>query len=502
MILQLGSFTGDMATALSMLSANWMFVLLGVLAGMTFGVIPGMGGTVTLTILLPFTIGMNSVSAFVLFGSALGATSFSGSLTAILVNTPGSGSNAATLLDGYPLTQQGKAGTAIGASAVASATGAIMGLIIFLLLIPVVIEVALLFGPSELFWLVTIGLIVLPLLAGDRILAGLAAGSLGLLFAFTGPALRTGEYRFTHQLPLLFDGIDLVPAIVGLFAVAEMLKLSSQDRNVIDSTAKTIGNKFDGVRAVIEHKWLWLRCSIIGLIIGAIPGVGGTVANFVAYGHAVQTSPNPETFGEGRIEGVIASEAANDAKDGGQLFPTLGLGIPGSGSTAILLSGFLIHGIQPGPSLLQEELPLMLVIVFALLVSNILTSIIGLTFTKPFSKIAEVPIEILSPTIIVLSLMSVFVMRNHFPDLYLAIFFGLLGVTLMYFNIGRIPIIIALVLGDIFEDNFWLALQLANENFVNGFLTGWLNQVLILLLVITILFPLRKPIQGVLANKA
>lgn len=480
--------------AIGILMVNWPFLIIGLLVGMLFGAIPGMGGTVTLTILVPFSVRLDPAQAFILFGTALGATTFAGSISAILLNTPGTGSNAATLLDGYPLTRKGKAANAIGASAVSSAGGAVVGLFAFLILIPVVIEIALLFGNSEIFWLAAIGLLVLPLLAGDRILAGLTIACVGLLFAFTGPALRTGEIRFSHDIALLLDGIGLVPAIVGLFAVAEMLRLAAQNESVVEGDTVNIGgSKLEGIKDVIRHKWLWFRCSVMGVLIGAIPGVGGTVASFVAYGHAVQTSSNSHEFGDGRIEGVIASESANDAKDGGQLFPTLGLGIPGSGSTAILLGGFILHGIQPGPGLLQDELPLMLVIVFSLIFANIFTSALGLIFTKQLSKIAEIPIGYLAPSILILSLTSVYISRSNFPDIYLAVLFGLFGVVLIHYNVSRIPIIIALVLGDIFENNFYLALQIG-ESPVEAFLTGWLNQLLIIFLLITVLFPVYRPL--------
>ncbi|WP_418280345.1 tripartite tricarboxylate transporter permease [Halorubrum sp. DTA98] len=501
MVIEFGGLFEHAAEALWIVISQWQYLLLGILAGMILGVIPGMGGAVTLTVLLPFSIRLDPTSAFVLFGGALGATTFAGSLTAILVNTPGSGSNAATLLDGYPLTRQGEAKTAIGASAFSSATGAVLSLVFFLALIPFIIEIALLFGNSEVFWLVLIGLTVLPLVAGDRMLAGLAVGALGLIFAFTGPALRTGEMRFSHGFAFLFDGIGLVPAIVGLFAIAEMVKLASQNQDIIKEKHEIGGSIVKGVKETIRHRWLWFRCTLIGLLIGTIPGAGGSVANFVSYGHAVQTSKNPQEFGTGRIEGVIASEAANDSKDGGQLFPTLSLGIPGSGSMAVLLTGFLVHGIQPGPGMLSEELTLMLVIVFSLIASNVLTSVIGVIFSNQLVQIADLPIAVLSPSIIVLSLMAVFISRNHFPDLFVALFFGLLGIALMYFSVSRIPIILALVLGGIFENNFYISLQLAQGDWFQAFFVGTLNQILVVLLIVTILFPFYGQIRRALETR-
>lgn len=491
------SLAAESMTALGILGDNMLWLFVGVFAGMALGIIPGMGGVVTLTIILPFTLRMTPNQAFIVLSAALGAVSFSGSISAILINAPGTGGNAATLLDGYPMAQKGRAAEAIGASAAASAGGAIIGILFFFIMIPFVIEVALLFGASEIFWLVLLGLSIVPLVAGDRVLAGLAMGGFGLLLSFVGQTSVTGEYRFTFDLPLLFDGLGLIPPLVGLFALAEMIKLASSGEGLApNSLEEVVGSKLDGVKEVLRHKWLFLRCSAIGTIVGAIPGIGATVATFITYGHAVQSSDNQDEFGNGRVEGVIATESANDSKDGGQLFPTLGLGIPGSASTAVLLGGFIIHGITPGPDLLQEELDLMLVIVFALLFSNILTSVIGLAFTGVFVRVQQVSVSRLFPTITILALVATFVLRNNFGDMFIALMFGAIGLVLMYLNITRIPIIIALILGPILERNFFLATRLADGPPLQAFFSGWLNQLLILILVGSALLPIIQRLRG------
>jgi len=495
------SLITDSVTALGIIGGNLLWLFVGVIAGMALGIIPGMGGVVTLTIILPFTLRMNPNQAFIVLSAALGAVSFSGSISAILINAPGTGGNAATLLDGYPMAQKGKAAEAIGAAAIASAGGAVIGILFFFIMIPFVIDVALLFGASEIFWLVLLGLSIVPLVAGERVLAGLVMGGLGLLVSFVGQTSVTGEYRFTFGLPLLFDGLNLVPPLVGLFALAEMVKLGASNEGLVpDKVEEIAGNKLDGVKQVIRHKWLFVRCSVFGMIIGAIPGIGATVATFITYGHAVQSSNNQEEFGSGRVEGVIATESANDSKDGGQLFPTLGLGIPGSASTAVLLGGFIIHGITPGPGLLQDSLDLMLVIVFSLLFSNLLTSLIGLTFTGVFVRIQQVSISRLFPTIVILALVATFVLRNNFGDMFIALLFGALGLVLMYLNISRIPIIIALILGSILERNFFLAIRIADGGPAQAFFSGWLNQLLIVILAVSALLPIiqrirNKPLQ-------
>lgn len=490
----LSSLSADAYIALGLLANNIHWLVLGALIGMILGVLPGMGGVVTLTILIPFTLGMDTFSAFTLLGAALGATTFGGSITAILVNIPGTGSNAATLLDGYPMTRNGEGARAIGASAFSSAAGAFVGLLVFFLMIPFVIQIAILFGPSEVFWLVVLGLTVIPLVAGDRVLAGLAASGLGLMLAFMGQSSITGEYRFTYGQAFLLDGIELIPALIGLFALAEMFKLSSTEAgSIVDtSNVELKGNKWDGVKDVVRHRWMWLRCSLLGTFIGAIPGVGGSAATFIAYGHAVQSSVNSHEFGTGRVEGVIGSEAANDAKDGGQLFPTLGLGIPGSGSTAVLLGGFLMHGLIPGPDLLAEELTLMLIIVFALVGSNILTSILGLLFTEKFLRITSVPVYQLAPVIIVVGLVATYIVRNSFGDIVIALIFAALGIVMIYLSVSRVPIVIALILGAMLENNYHLAIDLAGGDIQTALFAGTLNQILIGFVLFAVLVPLYQ----------
>lgn len=480
--------------AVEVIIQNFHLVLIGVIVGMAFGVIPGMGGVVTLTLLLPFTMVMDQHAAFILLSAGWGATTFSGSITAILLNTPGTSSNAATLLDGYPLTKEGDGAKAIGASAFSSASGATVGLGIFFLLIPVVIEMALLFGPSEVFWLIVIGLSILPLVSGDKILAGLAAGGLGLVLSFVGHNPVSGEFRFTFGQSFLFDGVGLIPALLGLFAISEMIKLSSEGRGTqvaSDSFSKVKkSDKWDGMMEVVRHKWLWFRCSLIGTIVGAIPGAGGSAATFIAYSHAVQTSSDPQEFGHGRIEGVVAAEAANDAKDGGQLFPTLGLGIPGSASAAVLIGGFMMHGIFPSPRMMSEHLDLMLIIVLALFCSNVVSSIIGVVFTDVFVKITTVPLSKLFPVIIVFSFVAVFLLRTQIQDIVIAVMFAILGLAFIYSKISRVPIVLGLVLGEMAEINFHNAVMLSDGGVVGGLFTGTLNIVLIITLIIFIGVPI------------
>lgn len=479
------------------------WVLLGVIIGMLIGTIPGMGGVVALTIILPFTLGLEQYQAFTLMAAAVGATTFSGSLTAILINTPGTSSNAATLIDGYPMTQRGESATAIGASALSSASGAVLAAIVFIALIPIMINIVLLFGPSEVFWIVLWAIVIIPLFVANNPLYGILTALLGTLVAFIGTAPQTAEPRYTFDLPLLQGGVELIAMLIGFFAIAEILRVASLDRNTLIDFDKVeiTGSRIKGIREVFRVKWLWFRCSLIGLIVGAIPGAGGSASAFVAYGHAAQSSKNAGQFGKGAVEGVIAPESANDAKDGGQLFPTLGLGIPGSGSMAVFLGAMLMHGVIPGPRVLYAWTELVIIIALSLLVSNILTSIIGLFFAEKFTEVLRIPIPYLLTFIAILAFAAVYIVRNAVMDLAIVMIFAIFGLVLIYLRISRIPFLIAFILASILEHNFWLAAEFGHGRYFEVFFTGTLNIVLIIIFALSLLFymmPLQKILNRVM----
>lgn len=482
------TFRESLFFAINVVANHLHWVLMGVIIGMIIGVIPGMGGVVALTIILPFTLGLEQFEAFTLMAAAVGATTFSGSISAILINTPGSSSNAATLIDGYPLTQKGESASAIGASALSSASGAVLATTIFIIMIPVMIEIVLLFGPPQVFWIVLFAIIIIPLLVADDPFYGILTALFGSLVAFIGTAPRTAQPRFTMGLIELRGGVTLVAMLIGFFAIAEILRVSSLDRNtVVDfERVEITGSKIEGMREVIKYKWLWLRCSIIGLIVGAIPGAGGSAAAFVAYAHGIQTASERHLFGKGAIEGVIAPESANDAKDGGQLFPTLGLGIPGSGSMAVFLAAMLMHGIFPGPRVLSAQTELVIVIALSLLLSNVLTSVIGILVADQLTKILKIPIPLLLTFITILSFAAVFIVRNSVLDLVTVMVFAGFGLILIYLGINRIPFLIAFILASILEANFWLAAQFGHNRLFEVFFTGTINQILIVLFVLSI----------------
>ena len=449
-------------------SGSFVFVLIGVLLGLCFGIIPGLGGTTALALLIPITFSMDSLDAMYLAGGVMGATSFGGSITAILLNTPGTAPNAATTFDGYPLAQQGRAGEAIGASATASAMGGLIGLVTLMLFIPLAKEIVLLFGPVEFLLLTILGLVAIAVSSRGKLLRGLIAGGFGLILAFVGVDTVSGHTRFTLETDYLWDGIPLVPTLTGLFAISQMIELSLKGGSVVTERVN-IGNLtglWQGVVAVFKHWTVLLRGSLIGTIIGAIPGLGGTVASFIAYTSTVQSSRDPSSFGKGNIIGVIAPESANNAKDGGSLVPTVAFGIPGSAETAVFLGILVLHGIDPGPTLLLENEREVYGLIIALTLSAVGASLIGLLTARWLVKITFVNVNILVPLVVTISLTGVYVLEGKPGDVILALVMGIVGYLMIRFDYPRLTLVIALVLGETAERSFHQSLMISDYNIV------------------------------------
>ena len=471
-----------------------LFVVLGAMIGMLFGVLPGLGGPILLSLLIPVTFGLDSNAAIVLLAGALGGVAFGGSISAILINTPGTPPNAATTFDGYPLARQNRAGEALGIAATASALGALFGILVLILLIPIARQIILAFSPPEFFWIAVLGLTVIAFVAHGSFLKGLISGGLGLLIAFIGFSGVTGVYRFGFGTEFLFGGIELIPALIGLFAIAEVISLTvGESESIADKEqAAVVGSRLEGVREVFRHPATLLKSSAIGALIGIIPGAGGTVANFIAYIQAMQSSDEPERFGSGATEGVIASEASNDAKDGGSLVPTLVFGIPGSASAAVLLAGLILHGVNPGQDLLTTDLPLLFLLLLALLVSNIVTSLIGISLANHLAKITHVPVQLIIPAVIVISLVGAYALRTNMVDILVAVMFGFLGYAMLVFDYSRVAVIIALVLGPLLENSFVQSLQMSNTGYWI-FVTRPISFLLLLILVLMLITPVVRP---------
>ena len=465
-----------------------LFLGLGMALGLFFGAIPGLGGTTALALLMPLTYGLQPITALALAGGVMGAVPMGGSISAILLNTPGSAPNAATCLDGYPLAQQGKAGLAIGAAASANAIGGLFGTISLLAVLPISHQLVLAFGPPEFFLLSMLALVMVASSTRGKMLRGLVAGGFGLMLSLVGYDQMNGGTRYSFGIEYLWDGIRLVPALIGLFAVAEMLNLwvtggaVSQRAGPMKITRMT-----DGLMETFRHWPTVLRGSVIGTVVGAIPGVGGTVAAFLSYSATQQFSKHPETFGRGNIQGVIAPEAAINAKDSSSLIPTLAFGIPGGAEMAVFLGILVLHGMQPGPLILTKNAPEIYGLIWSLTASCVLASMAGLLLVRPLSKVTLLPSGILVPIVLTIALVGSWAVDQSVQNVICTALFGVIGYGMIRFGYPRLPVVISLVLGAGIERTWEQSIAMGDDSPLL-FLERPICVVLLSLLLLAVLF--------------
>jgi len=467
---------------------SWPYILYpvaGTLLAMIFSTTPGLNSSSLMALAIPVTYAWDPLAVMLLFGAFVGGATFMGSVTAILFNIPGKAQSAVTLLDGYPMTEQGQAKTAIGCAAASSALGSTIGIFILIALLPLMRQAAIALGPAEYLMLAIWGLTMLAALLGNSVVKGLAAAGIGLALAMIGYDPRTAELRFTFGLDYLREGLSLVPVFLGLFALAEVIDLVASGRETLSGRLRVQhmgGSVVEGIRSVFRHFGLFLRSSVIGTVVGAIPGVGGAVAGFIAYGHASQTAGDRSSFGHGDIRGVLAPEAAMDAKDGGALVPTLALGIPGGSGTAVLLGVLTLHGLTPGRELLTDNLVLVFVLIWSLFLSNWVTSLLGLVLVNPLAKLSMIRTSRMIPVILALAVLGAVQYRGQMADVVCAVLFGLLGYAMKRLDWSRIPLVMALAIAPLFESNLQLTLRLQEL----GRIDFWSRPVVIGLLLLTI----------------
>jgi len=442
-------------------------MLLGSFIGMVFGFLPGLSGSIALAIFIPFVFGMpiNISMAFLLGMHA--SIMFGGSISAILFNVPGTSQNVATCFDGYPMSQNGRAAEAIGIAGTASLLGGLFGAAVLAISLPVIRPFIMLFGPSEYFMLTIVGLSIIALLTAGTIVKGLIAGGLGLLVSFIGLDYITGSARYTFGYLILWDGVNFIPVIIGLFAIAQMIELYVKGGSIASRTSN-IGKStvIDGIKVAFLKKGLILRGSMIGSLVGMIPGLGGTVANILAYGHAMKTSKEPNTFGKGNPEGIVGPEAANNAKEGGALVPTLAFGIPGSQGMAVLLGAFVMIGMVPGPEMVTEHLDIVFMLVFIVAIGNIFATGIGFLLANQLQKLTIIPGKQLVPIILAICFIGSFITNGRFSDVIVAFIFAVLGYFMKRYGYSRAAFTIALVLGTLFERYYHIAVRLYGSFFI------------------------------------
>ncbi len=472
-----------------------MLIMVGsVMFGLIVGVLPGLGGTIAMVLLIPLTFGMSPEASIVLLLAAYGASNFGGSITSILINTPGDAVNAATTFDGYPLAKQGKAGMAITASMFCSALGGLVGLVVLDLMIPVARKLILAFSYPDFFMLAVFGLTVIAVVTRGNTFRGLISALFGLLLAYVGTDPIVGGERFTFGVDYLWDGIDLVAVITGLFAVGEAYTLSQQKESIASDIEVKSGISWEGITAVVKNYWLFLRSCFIGIYLGMVPGVGGVVASFMAYGTAVQMSKTPEKFGKGAIEGVIAVESANDAKEGGNLLPTLAFGIPGNSAMAVLIGGLMMHGLSPGPEMLTKNIDTTEFLIAAAVVGKFVAMALGLMFGTRLIFLTKIRGNLMAPGIVAFALVAAYGAGGKLGDVIVAAVFGAIGVFMQKYGYSRISLIIALVLGGLLESSYHQSMTTFGAS---GFFTRPIALTLFAIAVFSLVWPVvRNKIKG------
>jgi putative tricarboxylic transport membrane protein len=473
-----------------------LMLVIGVVVGLIFGVIPGLGGPNALALCIPLTYGMAPQDAMALAGGIMGAVSFGGSITAILINTPGTAPSAATCFDGYPMARQGRAGAAIGAAGTASSIGGVLGILLLLAVIPLAKVIVLSFGPPEFFMLAMLGLACIAVSTGGMFLRGLVAGGFGLMLSLVGVDLVNGGTRFTAGIGALYDGIGVVPALIGLFALAEMIQLSVAGGQVArkDATAEIAG-VMDGVTETFRQWPTVLRGSAIGAVVGAIPGVGGTICSFLAYTAAQQASKDPESFGKGNILGVIAPEASNNAKDGGHLIPTLAFGIPAGAEMVVFLGLMILHGLEPGPRLLIEHEDIIFALIVSLTIACIVATVLGLMITRWLAVITMIDVHILVPTVTAISLVGAYALESRLSDVAICVVFGIVGYVMIKYRYPRVTMILALVLGDLAERSYYQSIHIGDGT-AAIFFERSISLTLFILIVAAFLLPVVRYLRA------
>ena len=476
-----------------------LVLLLGTGMGITFGALPGLGSIVALAVVLPFTFGMEPLLAMFLYAGIMSSVTFGGSVPAILLNTPGTPPNAATCFDGYPMARRGEGARAISISATSCFVGSIAGAAVTISLLPVVRPIVFAFGPPEFFALVLFGLVMIAFAAKGNLIKGLVGGCIGFLLSLVGFSEAVGVYRFTMGSEYLWDGIPLIPFVVGFFAVSELINYSSRggktvEEGVGDTALDWRGQTVVGMKDVLARPVLWLRSSVIGSAVGIIPGLGGSVASFMSYATGLQRTKEPELYGRGSPEGIIASETANDAKEGGALLPTVAFGIPGSPDMAILLGAFILHGFQPGPEMLRDNMDLVYALLFGIMFSQIATSGLGLITTPFLARISLLQSRWISPFVLTLVFIGTYMLRVNILDVGVAILAGIFGFMMRRYGFPLITIAIGFILGPLAERSFLQSMQMSDGSIL-VFVTRPISAVLVALALLTLILPLVKKLR-------
>ncbi|MBT6431180.1 MAG: tripartite tricarboxylate transporter permease [Rhodospirillaceae bacterium] len=443
-------------------------MMFGIVISSTLVAMPGIGSKTAIALLLPIAFVLNQFEAICLIMSIWAVSNTANSITSILFSVPGGGGSQATIMDGYPMAKNGEAARALSAAFTASAIGGIIGAIVLFAAIPILRPLVLLLGPPEFFMLVMVGIAMVGALSGRAPVKGIIAGAFGLMISMVGVHMITGIHRFTFDQLFLVDGFKLIPVTIGLFAIPEIIYMGVKGTGISDLPLGDLGaGRKQGMKDCITHWWLIVRSSFIGVWVGIIPGLGSAVADWFAYGSAKQTCPGArETFGKGDVRGVIAVDAATNAKEGGSLIPTLAFGIPGSSTLALIFGGLIIVGITPGRDMLTKDLHLTFSMIWLLIIGTIITSILCLLFTRQLAMATKLRPSLMIPCILAMAVIGSFAAASRFEDVLMMLAFGTIGYFMRAAGWPRPPLLLGLVLGPIAERYMWTSVQLYGGEFL------------------------------------
>ncbi len=471
---------------------NLAALIAGTIYGIIIGVLPGLGPSAGMALALPLVLKWHPATALIFMGSLYKCSNYGGSITAILVNTPGDASNAATILDGYPMCEKGKGGVALAISATGAMVGGTIGMICLIFSAPFLAEFALRFGPAEYFLTALLALSIIAAVVQGATIKGLISAGLGLMLSTVGFDVVTGHLRYTFGWSPIEDGIPLIQALVGLFAVTQSLVLAESAES-ISRIGKLAGGFWEGVMTYFKYPYAIIRAAAIGLFIGILPAVGQSSAGLLAWAEAKRESKHPETFGNGEPEGVISSETSTNACMPGDLVCTIALGIPGSVGAAIFLGVMIIFGVIPGPLVFKEKADVIYSLFVALVLTSFILFLVGITVARHFALVTLLPNEIIVPVILVVSLLGSFAIRNLMADVFISLVFGILGYIMLKGGFTPVPLLLGMVLGKMVETNYHRALMISGGSY-SIFYSSIISKILIFLTFLSLAGPYLGPV--------
>ncbi|GGB48682.1 tripartite tricarboxylate transporter permease [Virgibacillus dakarensis] len=466
---------------------NLFLIIIGGFLGTVVGMLPGLGPATAVAVLIPITFGMDPTSALILMATIYYGAMYGGSRSSILINTPGDGSAIAATFDGYPMAQKGQAGQALTISAIASLIGGLFAIIGFIVLAKPLAAFALEFGPAEYFLLFLFTLSAIVSLSIGNMVKGFISMSIGLVLSTVGVDLQSGVHRFTFDIPQLSEGVDFLVVIIGIYAVGEVFyNYISIDK--LKKEKKKVGSKWITKEQWNQTKWPMLRNGPIGFLIGVLPGAGGSIASMLSYSTEKQLSKHPEKFGKGAIEGLAAPESSNNAASVGAFIPLLTMGVPGSGTTAVILGAVVMLGLRPGPLLFENNPEMVWTLVDSMFIGNIFLVILNILLVGLLVRILDTPPKVLYPLILVLAFIGTYTLSYSMIDFYILVIFGLIGLGMKLLDFPVAPLILAVIVGGDMEQNFRKSI-VAQDNFLNVIVASPVTIALTILTILSICYP-------------